>query len=154
MNKAIVKTVIAMAFALMVNLATAQDFGDHSSATLTTQAWSSMAQGNNDLTITYANKCLELYMGNAEKMQASLSDFVTESNEKISSYWALNDVGTCLFIKGQALMKKGDKKGATEAFKLLTEKVKFAQCWDTNGWFWKPAEAAKQLLVEMSYDSE
>jgi hypothetical protein len=35
------------------------------------------------------------------------------------------------------------------AFKQVVSDYLYAQCWDTNGWFWKPAEAAQQKLVEL-----
>lgn len=150
MNNYNVKLIFALALALMLNTAMSQDFGDHKSSTLTTKAWEELAKGNSDLAITYANKCIELYMVQAEKMQKSLEDFTDQ--EDTPKYWALNDVGTCFFIKAQALIKKGKKKEAVAAFKKLTEKVKYAQCWDQNGWFWKPSEAAKEKMVEMELD--
>jgi hypothetical protein len=149
MNKA--KLVIFMVLALFVNAASAQDFGDHKSVTLTSKAWDALGSDNADHAIKYADKCIELYLKQAKEMQTSLKDFATD---EAATYWALNDVGTCLFIKGQALLKKGDTKGALAAFKLLTDKVKFAQCWDSNGWFWKPSEAAKQKIVELNFDAE
>lgn len=45
-----------------------------------------------------------------EKMQASLS--AKSSTNMLNEYWALNDVGTCYFIWGEALTKK------TETLKL------------------------------------
>lgn len=150
-----VKIVVALILGLFISGVSAQDFGDHSSSTLTTKAWGELGQGNNDMAIKYVDKCIELYMEQAKKMQSELKDYVSADNsEKVSSYWALNDVGTCLFIKGQALIKKGDKKGAVAVFKQLTDALKYAQCWDDNGWFWKPAEAAKKMIVEMNFDAE
>ncbi len=139
-------------FALFVGGATAQDFGDHKSVTLTSKAWEAYGKGKHDLAITYANKCIELYMAEGKKMQKSLKDFAPE--DKASTFWALNDVGTCLFIKGESLLKKGSSKEAMKVFKELSDNLKFSQCWDANGWFWKPAEAAKQKVVELSFDAE
>ena len=92
----------------------AQDFGDHKSVTLTSKAWNAL---NTDagLAIVYADKCAELYLAKAKEMQKSLNSFAGE--DTASSYWALNDVGTCLFIKGQALIKQGRTKEAIETFK-------------------------------------
>jgi len=38
---------------------------------------------------------------------------------------------------------------AKKVFDKLVKEYYFAQCWDTQGWFWKPAEAAEQRLEEM-----
>lgn len=150
MKKHSVKLIFTLALAFLFNSTMAQDFGDHTSSTLTGKAWEELGKGNTDLAITYADKCIELYFAEAEKMQKSLEDFTDQ--EDTPKYWALNDVGTCLYIKGQALLKKGKKKEAISSFKKLTGKVKFAQCWDPNGWFWKPSEAAKEKMVEMELD--
>lgn len=129
------------------------DYGDYSSATLTSKAWSELGSQNYESALAYIATCLEKYAGEATTMQASLTDFApTTPPEAASKYWALNDVGACLFIKGEVLMKKGDKAGAKEAFTRLNNEFGFAQCWDTKGWFWKPAEAAKQKLVELEFD--
>jgi predicted negative regulator of RcsB-dependent stress response len=129
------------------------DFGDHSSATLTAKAWNALNGGFTDDALQFVNKCIELYAAEAVKMQTSLTaapNFATP--EAAGPYWALNDVGTCLFIKGQVLAKKGDKAGAKAAYEKLTRELKYSQCWDPQGWFWKPAEAAKQKLVELEFE--
>jgi tetratricopeptide (TPR) repeat protein len=126
------------------------DFGDYSSATLTTKAW--QALNNNDAAgvEAYTNKCIELYASKAKEMQASLTEYAWESKEKIFSYWALNDVGTCYFIKGEAAFKAGDKAKAKEAYQKVINDYFYAQSWDPQGWFWKPAEGAQQKIEELS----
>ncbi|MCM8531332.1 MAG: hypothetical protein NE330_09255 [Lentisphaeraceae bacterium] len=146
------KLILSLFVAFLTVNVSAQDFGDHSSSTLTTKAWKALESGESDMALKYVDKCVELYMAQAVKMQASLSALADV--DSASTYWALNDVGTCLFIKGQILAKKDNKKGAIVIFKELTTKLKYAQCWDQNGWFWQPAEAAKQKIVELSYEEE
>ena len=79
----------------------------------------------------------------------SLKEYAWESKDKIFSYWALNDVGTALFILGEAYQNAGKKEDATKAYKRVINEFSYSQCWDTNGWFWKPAEAAQQKLAEL-----
>jgi len=69
--------------------------------------------------------------------------------EERRDYWALNDVGTSLFIKAEALKKAGKVDEAKKVYKELIDKYFYSQCWDPQGWFWKPAEAAQQALDEM-----
>jgi len=83
-------------------------------------------------------------------MQESLTEYAWESKEKIFSYWALNDVGTCLFIRGETYKKAGNAEEAKKAYQELVDDFYYAQCWDPQGWFWKPAEAAQQKLDEIS----
>ena len=125
------------------------DFGDYTSATLTTKAWDALNAEDLEAVLTYANKCIESYAEKAKEMQASLTEYPWESKEKIFSYWALNDVGTCYFIKGMAYKNAGKNQEAKEAFNEVIDSYSFAQCWDPNGWFWKPADGAAQQLNEI-----
>lgn len=126
------------------------DFGDYSSATLTNKAWEAQGAGDTASTIAYANKCIEMYADKAKEMQASLT--APAAKEQAFDYWALNDVGTCYFILGTA-KEKDDKAGAIAAFKTLVENYSYAQCWDTKGWFWAPADAAKGKLKTLEFEA-
>ncbi len=122
------------------------DFGDYTSMTLTVKAWEALANKDLDSVVAYTNKCLELYEAKAKEMQESMTEYAWESKDKIFSYWALNDVGTCLFIRGEAYLNAGNKEEAKKNFKKLVDDYYFSQCWDPKGWFWKPAEGAQQKL--------
>lgn len=125
------------------------NFGDMKSMTLVGKAWAAFGENNLDGVLAYTNKCLELYAEPAQKMQASLTDFAKGTNEDIHAYWALNDVSTALFIQGEAYRKAGKKDEAKAAFEKLIKEYSFGQCWDTQGWFWKPSETAKQKLASL-----
>ncbi|MCK5180638.1 MAG: tetratricopeptide repeat protein [Candidatus Omnitrophica bacterium] len=125
------------------------DFGDYSSTYLTTKAWKALGGNDADGVIAYVNKVLELYEGKAKTMQESMTEYAWESKDDIFAKWALNDVGTSLYIKGEAFRKIGENEKAQEAYQELVENYFYAQCWDPKGWFWKPAEAAQQALDEL-----
>ena len=146
----VVRHVANLGLFMFSSVAYAADFGDHTSSTLTTNAWNALGTQKYDDAIACANKCLELYEGKALEMQAALKDYAPA--ETAAQMWALNDVGTSLFIKGETLVKKGDLKGAKEAYQRVFKEFKYAQTWDTKGWFWKPADAAKKKFVELSID--
>ncbi len=130
------------------------DFGDHSSSTITTKAWESLNAKNYPNATGYAKKCVELYEKQALEMQKSLqAPLPGTDREAVSKLWALNDVGTCLFILGQALEKQDKSADALAAYKQLVTQLPFAQCWDPKGWFWKPADAAKTRLKALEFDS-
>ena len=143
-------------FAAVVSQAASEfDYGDHRSETFTYKAWHALESQKFDDAIAYTSKCIEMYAGEAKKMQAALPELpANEPKEETSKRWALNDVGTCYFIKGEALLKKGDKQGAKEAYSTLAKELKFARCWDPKGWFWGPADAAKKKIVELEFDSK
>ncbi|HLF19041.1 MAG TPA: tetratricopeptide repeat protein [Candidatus Omnitrophota bacterium] len=126
------------------------DFGDYTSSFMTVQAWKSLDVSDYESVKAYTNKVIEMYDDQAKKMQASLTEYAWETKEKIFSYWALNDVGTSLFIQGEALKRQGKNAEAKQIFERLVNDYYYAQCWDPKGWFWKPAEGAQQALDELS----
>lgn len=144
--------VVTAVFAF-ASTAGAFNFGDYRSVTLTTKAWEALNQNDIEGVLAYTNKCLELYAGQAQKMQASLTDYASGTNDEIFAYWALNDVSTCLFIQAEAYRKAGMTDEAKAAYKKLIDEYSFGQCWDAKGWFWKPAEAAKEKLAMLESGS-
>ncbi len=137
----------------MLESGTNLDFGDYSSAYLTDQAWKALGSQDLEGVVIYTDKVMELYANQAQEMQNSLTEYAWESKEKIFSLWALNDVGTALFIRGEAFRQAGKNKESAQAYKALVDSYYYAQCWDpgvnNKGWFWKPAEAAQQALDEI-----
>lgn len=130
------------------------DFGDHASSTLTGRAWAALNSKRFDDAVVYAKKCVSMYEKQAVEMQKSLSaPLPTSDREAVFKLWALNDVGTCLFIMGQSLEKQEKAQEALAAYKQLAETLSFAQSWDPQGWFWKPADAAKGRLKALEFDS-
>jgi len=132
--------------------ALALDFGNFSSETITSKAWDSFNAKNHTHAMAYARKCIELYKDKAVEMQKSLSAPATVKEEVFKS-WALNDVGTCYFILGQVFEAEGKNQEAIEAFKFLATNLSFAQCWDAKGWFWKPADAAREKVKALEFDA-
>jgi tetratricopeptide (TPR) repeat protein len=127
------------------------DFGDYTSETLTTKAWKALGESKWDECIVYAKKCIQLYTSYADDFQKKLSEYAPK--EKAFDYWALNDVGTCYFIMGEAYSGKKDNKAALESYKTLVDKYYYAQCWDPKGWFWKPAVAARGKINKIAAET-
>lgn len=123
------------------------DAGDSTSAALTKKAWAALEAKHYDEVKTLVAKCLELHAAKAVEMQKSLKDFAPAGKEH--DFWALNDCGTCQFILAKSLDAQGQKKEAIAAYTAVAEKFAYAQCWDPQGWFWKPAEAAKDRIKEL-----
>ena len=153
MKQFLLLPLLALTLACLTANAQQLDFGDHASATITTKAWEALNSKNYDNAVGYAKKCVEMYEKQAVEMQKGLKEPVTGDKEAVAKMWALNDVGTCLFIIGQALEKQEKAKDALAAYKQLVEKVPFAQCWDTKGWFWKPADGAKTRIKALEFDT-
>jgi tetratricopeptide (TPR) repeat protein len=130
------------------------DFGDQGSAVLTEKAWKAAAANDLAAVQAYTGRCIELYKQAALTQQASLKEPVPTANpEAVHAMWALNDVGTCYFILGQALEKAGQQAEAIKAYRTLVDSLAFAKCWDTKGWFWSPADAAKGRIKALEFDA-
>lgn len=123
------------------------DFGDYTSQTLTTKAWEVLAKNDYAGVSIYTQKCIDLYASEAAKQQGGLKEYLPK--DKAFNAWALNDVGTCYFIRGESLMAEKKYKEAKEAYKTIIDKLSFAQCWDPRGWFWKPAVAARGKMNKL-----
>lgn len=116
------------------------DYGDFTSVTLMVKAWDMLGDGKYETAIKYTKKCAELYEEKAREMQGSMS--AKAAPDKVNEYWALNDVGTCYFIRGEALTKLRKYKEALAAYKVVRDELYYAQAWDPKGWHWSPADAA------------
>lgn len=116
------------------------DYGDYSSATLQTKAWEALGKGEYQNAVKYTEKCAELYEEEARKMQASLG--AKPPPENAHDYWALNDVGTCYFIRGEALTRLREHERALLAYTVVRDELYYSQAWDPKGWFWSPSDAA------------
>ena len=122
------------------------DYGDYTSATLVARAWEALDKNELDLALGYTDKCIVMYKDKARDMQKNLKDLPKATEGDINAYWALNDVATAHFIKGQAYMIKGTSGEALREFVKVRDEYSFGQCWDPRGWFWKPADAAKNWI--------
>lgn len=116
------------------------DYGDFTSVTLMVKGWEMLGEGNYEAAIKYTEKCAELYEEKAREMQESMTS--KAAPEKVNDYWALNDVGTCYFIRGEALSKLRKYKEALAAYKVVRDDLYYAQAWDPKGWHWSPSDAA------------
>jgi hypothetical protein len=144
--------VLIAAVAVLPGAEAEEDFGDFRSSTLTTKAWGAMGAGKLDSALAFTGKCKELYMEKALEQQASLDGFASDDDAPM--LWALNDVGTCLFIEGRVYEQQKKRKEALAAYEQLKTKLGYAQCWDPQGWFWKPAEAASKKIKELEFDAK
>ncbi len=130
------------------------DYGDHTSMTLQVKGWDALGEGKYEDAVKYTEKCAELYEDEARKMQASLSD--KPSGDVVNEYWALNDVGTCYFIRGEALAKLKRYSEALAAYKVVKDELYYSQAWDPKGWYWSPSDAAypKIAMLEAKTKSD
>ena len=130
------------------------DYGNMSSSVLVQRMWDSLSRNNLEEVLAYNAKLDKLYSWVARNMQATLKDYPQLPPANIHMFWALNDVGTGMFIVAEASRAAGKNNEAVAAYKKVISDYLYAQCWDPQGWFWKPAEAAQQKLIELEVQTE
>jgi hypothetical protein len=123
---------------------------------LTNKAWDAFNKGDYDSAIGLADKCINEFLGRAMREQEDLEakksplpptgPVPDQEKQAIFARGLLNDVATCMYIKGRSLEAKGRKEEAAKVYKA-TAKFTYARCWDPKGGaFWSPAEGALDRL--------
>jgi len=118
-----------------------------SSVELLRHAWGALENNDLEAVITLTDECIRRYGKRARMMQDGLNGYATGVGADIRSYWALNDVSTALFIKGKAYQNVEMYEEAVAAYKMILDDYSYGQCWDPRGWFWKPAEVARDNMA-------
>ncbi len=121
-----------------------------SSAALTQRAWKALERKEYGEVFLVTDEVVSRCEGQALKQQGRLKAFAP--SDRASNYSALNDVATCLFIRGRALRELKRNGEAKQAFKEILQNYRFAQCWDTKGWFWPVASAAQDEINSMDFN--
>jgi len=119
-----------------------QDSGEY-----VNQGWEQLGKRNFEKVYELTDKCIAEFKKDADKISHSLRDFPPQEKEDV--YKVMNDVATCYFIKGEALMREGKIEEAVEAFNTIIEKYPYAQAWDPRGWFWSLKEKAEITLKKL-----
>jgi len=114
---------------------------------VTAKAWNALGRKDWNAAIAHADRAIRTWGTQARQTNQRLKGYAPAKDAK--KYANLNEVGTCLMLKGDALRQKGDVKGAIAAYELLLRDFQYAQVWDPKGWFWKPAESARKNLVSL-----
>ncbi len=147
MNKALLSLSIIISILLaynIVNIEAQAATEDLSSERLTIKAWEALSSGMYSKVDEFADKCLELYKKEAKREQGFLRKFPTPGETK--NYTSLNNVATCIFIKGEALFQQKRYEEAKVHYNEVIANYGFAQSWDPKGWYWKVAEKSRAVL--------
>ena len=115
-------------------------------------SWEASSQREIKRLNEFVGQCLRVYGAQAKAQQSQLTDFPERGQEE--QYKALNDVGTCLFIKAEAVMNSGKSKKAIKEFKRIIKEYPWAQAWDPRGWFWSVAEKAQASIDVLTGKAE
>ena len=148
------KTILAFALFGFLSVSSAEEAGeseficdDDPSCALQVKAWEALGAEKHEVAVSFAEACVKINKEGALKQQASLSAMPADGG--YANYAALNNAGTCYFIKGESLAKLNKSTEATAAFKMVIDELSYSQAWDPRGWFWSVAAAAKESLAKL-----
>ena len=108
------------------------------------------AAGKRDFQKVYSitQECISKFSEEADSLSSGLSNFPEKGKEGM--YKIMNDVATCYFIQGEALMRQGKTDEAIGVFKEIIKKYPYAQAWDPRGWFWSLKEKAEITIKKLT----
>jgi beta-glucuronidase len=128
-------------------LSTLYSFAQEYSSEYVKKAWALSGEKKYDEVYQVTNECIERFSSQAEKLASTLTKFPPKGGE--SEFTVMNDVATCYFIQGEALMYAGKVEEAKKVFKEVIEKFPFAQSYDPRGWYWSIREKAEVTLKKL-----
>jgi hypothetical protein len=130
------------------------DFSTVTSGVLTKRAWDALAAKDFEVVFASTGKCRELFEAEARQQHSSLTAIIPAiEREKILALSALNDVAACYFIAGQARELQGNTAAAVSLYRDLAKLFPYAQCWDTKGWFWRPAAEGRTRMFRLEFEA-
>jgi len=124
---------------------------DKTSDELVTLSWEASSQRNLERLDELVDQCVMTYGNRAKELQSTLTAFPTMNQKE--EFVELNNVGTCLFIKAEAIMA-GKSKEAMKQFEFIIQEYPWAQAWDPRGWFWSVAEKSQASIDVLTGKAE
>jgi len=137
---------------------------------LTSKAWDEFNRNNYSGAMEAADKCIDEFLGAAEREQAKLvkartplppTGAVSERDKKvIMASGLLNDVATCFYIKARSAENRRSTDQTSEAEKRrlpgqakeayqACSRLTYGRTWDPQGWFWSPSEVCSDRLRKL-----
>jgi hypothetical protein len=115
---------------------------------LTAKAWKALSQEQWSEVIELADRANQRWGARARELNSSLNAF--PSDEQARGFTHLNELATITLIKAQALEKSGQEAAAVETYRMLVDDFTYGQCWDNQGWWWRPSEAARDAIQRLA----
>lgn len=121
---------------------------DKSSQEFVRKAWGVSHKGDLEALKALVDESRSLYGEEAKQQQSKLSGFPSRGKE--ADYQTLNDIGTIMFIWGEALMNAGRKDEAIAVFEQAIKEYMSAQNFDpSRGNFWSIADKSRTSINVM-----
>jgi len=115
---------------------------------VTGKAWEALAKNDFNTVERLANESVRKWGEQARKRNNEL--FRLPSAKEAKKYNTLNELATIVWLKGEALLKKGDRDGALAAYYTVIADFNFGQTWDKKVLYWSPAASSRDRIAEIS----
>ncbi len=130
------------------------------------KAWDALNQSKYSEALEAASDCIDQFSARALRDEGALEAAQEKQppigavdnafdRKKILERWAVNDVAAAYFVRGQAAEQLLKQRKGRRYLQVAREsyagaaRLRYGRCWDPQGWFWSPAEAASDRLVAM-----
>ena len=106
------------------------------------KAWDILNGGDAARAVVFVDGVMETIGAEAQAEARRMKGFAPSGRER--DYHRVNVAGTLLYVRALGLQRSGQRDAWLEGLKRVWKEYPFAQAWDPQGWYWKPAQAAKK----------
>lgn len=121
----------------------------------TQQSWEGLKNRDFALAMACTNSTIKKWSRQADTQQAKASEVgchdtppPTDLKTYFAANWALSDIATSWFIRGEVYSQQGRWAEARVAYKTVIDKYPCAFTWNPRGWFWRVTDAAREKYDE------
>ncbi len=119
-----------------------------SSSEIVNQAWKASHEGDFKTLDDLIKEVLINYEKTAKTQAGQLTNF--PARDLVDNFKTMNDVATCLFIQGEALMHQGKNDQSKDIFNFIIQWYPWSQSWDpSRGSYWSVKEKAQGSINVM-----
>lgn len=111
------------------------------------KAWARLGKREFSEVHILVDECIRKYSSPAQDQAKTLGSFPTKGEE--DNFKIMNNVATCYFIKGEALMREGKTEQAKTVFSQVIDKYPYAKSFDPRGWYWSIKEKSEITLKKL-----
>ena len=114
---------------------------------ITQKAWNALGNEQWGEVVRLADHAERTWGALARKENQELKELPRGNQAR--KYANLNELATILYVKGEAMRKKGDRVAALAAYRKLERDYTYGQCWDNGGWWWQPAASGRDAMARL-----
>jgi hypothetical protein len=128
----------------------------NTSQELVKQSWDALRNKDYDKALACTDRAIKKWSRQADTQQLKAATGDCNETPKpedqkpyFTANWALSDIATSWFIRGEAFYEQAKWRQAREAYKNVLDKYQCAFTLSWEGWFWRTADAAQEKYDEI-----